>query len=377
MKIFLTSAIAQILLTTYIFYRGYKVLPNKKAWTIPFLSLGCLELLLYTSAYFLYKTMPDEILYFIQMVCGSWFIASLYLFMMITFLDLLRLIDHYFPFFPSFVRNNKTKVRYTSFVICILLIPIILSIGYYSFSHPVVENIEIHIPKNAGNMKKVRIAFASDIHLGDIINKKEARRYVDLINEQHCDLVILGGDQIDYDLHSIIKNKLEEEFRQLHAPLGVYAILGNHEYRMNLDKKIEWMKSAGMTVLQDSSVMPKLSFYLVGRDDATNHARKPLNYLLTGLDKSKPIIVADHQPVNIYEEVRNDTDLAIFGHVHDGQIWPHNYTVKLFWNGFSKGLRKIGNTNLFITSGLGLSGPPYRIGTHSEIIVFDIYFNGK
>lgn len=374
MRIFLTSVFAQIFLSAYVFYKGYRALPCKKKWLIPFFTFGCLELCLYFFAYFFYQVIPDSVLYFIQMVCGTWFIATIYLFILLIFLDFLRLIDHVFPFFPAFIRNNKEKTNYVLFVVCTISVIFIWYNGYYHFKHPLVTTQEIHIAKKVNGIKKLKIAFAADIHLGDIINKKEVQQYVNLINRQQCDMIIFGGDQIDYDMHSIVKNGLNEEFRQLHAPLGIYAVLGNHEYRLDVNKKIEWMKKAGMTVLKDSVAMPKIAFYLIGRDDATNAGRKSLNYLLTGLDKSKPMIVVDHQPVNLYEEVRNKTDLAIFGHVHDGQIFPHNYVVKLFWNGFSKGYRKIGDTNFFITSGLGLSGPPFRIGTRSEIVVFEIYF---
>jgi len=378
MKIFLTSIFAQTLVTVYILYRAWYAFAPIKTWRSVLISAIIIEELLFFSAYFFHQRMSSELLSFIQIVCGTWFIASIYLAGFLLIVDFARLINHYFPFYPKWVKTYYDRVKLSLLLFFIFLVSFFLYSGYRSYQHPKVKHQTIHIAKKAGGgMHSLRIAFASDIHSGYVIERSQLRKYVDLINEQHCDMIVLGGDLIDYDLHILNQQGMANELRRLQAPLGVYTILGNHEYRFNTEKKIEWMKKAGLTVLRDSVVMPRFAFYLVGRDDKKNVGRDALGYLLEGLDKSKPIIVANHQPTNLWESVRNGVDFEMMGHVHDGQIWPHNWVMKWYWDGYSKGYRKMGNTQFFITSGLGLSGPPYRIFTDSELLVFDIVFGAE
>ncbi len=374
MKVFLTSILAQVFLTGYILYHVWYVLPAKKKYRIPVVGLILLEVLLSFFAYFFHKHLNDDLLHYSQIICGTWFIASIYFSLFLIILDIICILNYFFSFFPSWVKVYYKQIKYALSVFFIILVTFFLICGYDSYLHPKVKHQTIHISKKAGKISSVRIAFASDIHAGIVVDRSQVKRYVDLINAQKCDIIILGGDMIDYDLHILNKQDVAQEFCRLKAPLGVYAILGNHEYRFNREKKIEWLRSAGLTILQDSVVMPEMSFYLIGRDDKKNKNRKSLSYLVTGLDKSKPIIVADHQPTNIMENVMNETDFVMMGHVHNGQIWPYNHFLQWYWDGFSEGYGKKGNTQTYISSGLGLSGPPFRVFTDSEIIVFEIIF---
>lgn len=377
MKIFLTSIFAQTLVTVYILYHAWHALPPKKGWRIALIGLIAVEEALFFLGYFFHQYLDTGLMNLIQIVCGSWFIASIYLAGFLLIIDALRLINHYFPFFPKWVSARYSQVKLSLFVLLVAIVTTFLFLGYRSYLNPRVNHQTIHIAKKGGGKRQsVRIAFAADIHAGYVVDRAQLKRYVDLINEQQCDMIILGGDMIDHDLHPLNQQDMGAEFRRLKAPLGVYAILGNHEYRFNTDKKIEWLREAGLTVLRDSIIMPDFSFYVIGRDDKKNPNRKTLGYLLEGLDTSKPILVANHQPTNIVESIRNQVDMEMMGHVHDGQIWPYNYVMRWYWAGFSNGYLRKGDTHLFITSGLGLSGPPFRIFTDSEVVVFDIIFDG-
>lgn len=101
--------------------------------------------------------------------------------------------------------------------------------------------------------------------------------------------------------------------KQLKAPLGVYVVYGNHEYRANRIAKYRWLKKTGATLLIDSVTRPDSSFYLIGRDDHINKKRKPLHALMAGIDTTKPIIVLDHQPWSFAEMTMNGVDLGLHG----------------------------------------------------------------
>jgi uncharacterized protein len=119
--------------------------------------------------------------------------------------------------------------------------------------------------------------------------------------------------------------------------------------------------------LRDSSAVVGNQLLIIGRDDHTNKNRKSLASLLEGQDASLPRLVLDHQPHTLGESVQNEVDLHLSGHTHDGQIFPFNYIVaKIYDLGY--GFRKTGNTNQYVSSGIGLWGAPIRLGTQSEIV---------
>jgi hypothetical protein len=213
----------------------------------------------------------------------------------------------------------------------------------------------------------------SDLHIGETINRSLVHKYVALANEQKADMAVLVGDIMDYESRIAVNQKVEEELRQIHAPLGTYIVLGNHEYRANINAKHKWLLQTGGTLLIDSVAMPDSTFYLVGRDDLVNKKRKPLHSLTKDLDPDLPVIVLDHQPLAFNEMVMNKVDLGLHGHTHNGQFWPYPLIMKLIFE-CPYGYYKKGDTQFYVSSGIGCAGPPYRVGTVSELVVLHITF---
>ena len=149
--------------------------------------------------------------------------------------------------------------------------------------------------------------------------------------------------------------------------------LGNHEYIFDVSKSINFLNEAGITLLRDSVATVNDDFYIVGRDDMSNPNRKTIARLTESLDKSKPIIMLDHQPYNLDEVEKNGIDLQISGHTHNGQIWPISLITKLIFEK-SHGYIKKGNSHIYVSSGIGLWGGKFRIGTNSEYTVIKASF---
>ena len=196
---------------------------------------------------------------------------------------------------------------------------------------------------------------------------------VALSNAQHPDMVVLAGDIMDYESRFAENAHIEDDLKQLKAPLGVYIIYGNHEYRANRNAKYRWLQKTGGTLLIDSVVQPDSTFYLIGRDDFIHKKRKSLHSLMEGVDTGKPIIVLDHQPWSFAEMNMNGVDLGLHGHTHNGQLWPYPLLMKLVYE-CPYGYYKKGPTQLYLSSGIGIAGPPYRVGTVSELVVLHIRF---
>nr|WP_255489366.1 metallophosphoesterase [Dysgonomonas sp. 216] len=245
--------------------------------------------------------------------------------------------------------------------------------GNYRFWNPVVTEVDISIDKKASK-NQLKVVVVSDIHVGYLINKDVLKMYVDRIMAQNADLILIVGDIIDYDLRPLIEERHEEEFRRLKAPYGVYAVTGNHEYRLNSEEKIKWLsEKADLTVLRDQAICVDSLLCIVGREDYKAPDRRFLYELMADVNKDLPVIVINHEPHDLDEEVENGVDLAVYGHTHNGQLFPNNLLIKFLYElGF--GYKKKEDTNIYVTSGLGLSGPQYRIGTISEIVVFNLKF---
>ncbi len=133
-------------------------------------------------------------------------------------------------------------------------------------------------------------------------------------------------------------------------------------------------------MLRDEVVTLPDGIQLVGRDDRDSRRMggennpHDLKVLTKDLDRSKPIIVMNHQPFHLDEAVEVGADLHLSGHTHDGQIWPFNYVTESIFE-LSWGLKQKGNTTFYVSSGFGSWGPPVRIGNSPEVVVFKLRFD--
>lgn len=345
----------------YIFTRGAQALTAQ-----PFGVKMLLAILFWFGAFsfmgsFLFRNvkLPVVLAHTTHEIGTGWLVFTLYMVLLLFVFDLLRLIN--LPCKYSF---------YLSFFLTLIL----LSFGYYNYQHPKTEVINIVINKASGNNQQpVKVVAVSDIHLGYGTDKEDLKRYVKIINAQQPDVILIGGDLIDNSVTPLDVEKMEEELSQLKAPLGIYMVLGNHEYISGIDKSIEFIKKTPIRLLRDEVVVLPNGIQLIGRDDRSNKSRELLQSLTRNIDPAKPVILLDHQPYNLNETKAEKIDLQFSGHTHRGQIWPISLiTDHLFEQ--SHGYKQWGNSHIYVSSGLSLWGPPFRIGTNSELVVFNITY---
>jgi len=375
MKLFFQIIFIQLILNVYVFFKGWRLLHDKKKYKIPFASVFIAELLLYLVGFFASESLPSYILKYIMIIGTSWAIFIIYMGILLLAFDLSKFIY----IFISRKTNRKIIYRYNRqtqllfYWICILLVILVMGKGYYNFKHPVVNEINLRIEKNVPGIEQFRIVMASDLHIGYMNDRGLLEMYIDKIMEQQPDIILLAGDIIDYNLKPLLEENMQEEIRRLSAPYGVYASLGNHDHYADEENKIRWLREeTGITILQDSAVLVDDSFYIIGREDRKS-PRKPLEELLQNVNKTLPVIILNHQPNNLDEEVMNGVDIAFYGHTHYGQIVPINIVTEMLYE-VAAGYKKKGNTHLVVSSGLGIGGPQYRIGTDSELIVVNLTF---
>jgi len=360
------------LVNAYIFHKGWKALPVSRPIRIIYSLLFFVFYSSFIIAMIGRNVLPLEVQKILYFPGTSWFGFMLYLTFFFLITDLIYLLNRFWHFIPKTIsRQLFYRIQVISGY---LIVAIILSIGHYNFKHPVIVEKEIIIPKNGNKYTELKVAAVSDIHLGVAIDKAKLKRYVQLINEQNPDIIIIAGDMIDNNPYPLHKEKMYEEINQLNAPLGVYFCLGNHEYISGMEDGMDFLRKTNMTLVVDSAALVDDSFWIIGRDDKQgNPNRKALAELVAETNTNQPLILLDHEPYFLEEAVENGIDIQFSGHTHGGQLWPVTLIVKSIFE-IGHGYKKKENTHVYVSSGLALWGPQVRIGTQSEIVILNIRF---
>jgi len=268
--------------------------------------------------------------------------------------------------------KNEKVIKWTGTSILLMMV-IVLGIGTYNAYHPIVKTYSISVDKKVKGEKNIRIVMATDMHFGLLSGKNHAKNLVETINKENPDLVLFSGDIIDDNPTPMIDKKLYKELRKIQPNLGVYAVLGNHDYRRKTEEFLAELEKANITVLRDKTIKLENGIVLIGREDKIIKERKNVKNLLTGVDKEKPVIMMDHQPYYLDIAEKNGVDLVVSGHTHKGQMFPGNFITSMIYENHH-GYLKIGGMHSIVSSGYGFWGPPVRIGSRSEVVVIDAKF---
>ena len=360
-------------INVYLFTRGWQAIPKnnliQSSYTIAFLFCS----LSFFVALAFGEKMSFSYSAIFENIGGFWMVALIYFLVAALFFDVIRLTNHLFGIYPEIIKANYTLVKLITLCLVLVILLVFSVIGYARFSNPQVVRLNLNIPKNGNQMDSLSIVAASDVHLGDLIRKGRLVKYVELINNQKPDIILLVGDLFDRNMHTVEEQHMDTVLQKLKAKYGVYAVVGNHEYFGNVTRAVNYMTKSGIKVLRDDAITIDNKFIIIGRDDYTNKHRKPLKTIISDSDKSLPMILLDHQPFHLAEAVENNMDVQISGHTHNGQIYPISLIVAKIYQ-LAYGYLKIGNTHFYVSSGLGLWGAPIRLGTQSEIVNIHLKF---
>ena len=305
-----------------------------------------------------------------------WLGAMLYFFLAIIIIDVIRLVNYWFPFFSKITSNYWQLKQVTLLVISGIVFFVIL-FGYLNALKPIIQRLELNIPKKT-SLQELNIVAASDFHLGTIIGIDRFCKIVEKINSLNPDLILLMGDIVDEDMAPVVRQNLGQALTSFNSNYGIFAVTGNHEYIGGVTIATQYLKDHNIKILRDTLIKINNSIYIIGREDRSIHQfmgkkRKSLEELMSQVDKSCPIILMDHQPFGLNEAMENGVDLQLSGHTHHGQLFPFNYLTAAIYEQ-SWGYLKKGDTHYHISSGVGTWGPPIRTGNHPEIVNIKLTF---
>ena len=302
-------------------------------------------------------------------------IVLLYVVMAFLLLDIGRLV-HLVP--KTWLHSNwVTTAALTGLLFTVFVC------GAIHYNNKVRVRLDLTTTKSLSH--PYRLVMLSDMHLGYHNTRTDLAKWVDLINAEQPDVVLIAGDIIDISVRPLLEEDMAAEFRRLKAP--VYACIGNHEYYSDVRRALRFYDEAGITLLKDSTVLVDSTLLIIGRDDRSNRHRRSLTELLSLTDSLSLTdntdftddlggkkadkfytIVLDHQPYHLEEAEAAGVDFQLSGHTHRGQVWPISWITDALYE-CSWGEHQRGNTRYYVSSGLGIWGATFRIGTQSEYVV--------
>ncbi len=367
-------SIIYLLLNAYVYQRASATLPSKgvrNAFTLVFWFCS----LSFLVGQFLERSPWVNFTSVISGIGSVWLALFFYALLMVIFIDLVSLLHRVTSMLPVSFLQLATPFRI--FIVVAVSTIFLVTAGYINARYPTINEYEVHINKQVEGKKHLTIALATDIHMGYIIGNKRLGDLVSSLNAIEADIIIFAGDMIDHSMVPVKYHNMGEILSQLQAPLGVWAVTGNHEYIGNAESAVDYLSRYGIQFVRDTVVNVQ-GIQLVGREDAqkinfTQVNRKSVESIFEQVDSKLPIIVIDHQPLEQDRVVALGADLMVSGHTHHGQLWPFKILTKLIYK-IEDGLVKKDNTHLYVSPGYGTWGPPVRIGNRPEIAVFRVVF---
>ncbi len=311
------------------------------------------------------------------------FVIVFFLFQMYLLTDLINFI------LCKCIKKDKIikgwKKVYCGGILCFALTAIYIFAGYLNSINIKTTTYEIYsdkLPKG----ETLSITVIADLHFGTTLNEEKLKTYCQQISDNKVDVVLLVGDIVD---HNTTQEEIVEAFQVLgsiQSTYGTYYVYGNHDlslyYRetsMTKNDFNRYITDAGITILEDTSLLVNDKVYVIGRADIgysgyTGYSnRADLSDLTKNLEEEKFWILMDHQPKEISKAKDCGVDLMISGHTHGGQLWPVGFFSELFGiDEMTYGEKVIDNFHAVVTSGIGGWGYPIRTGSRSEIVYITV-----
>jgi predicted MPP superfamily phosphohydrolase len=229
---------------------------------------------------------------------------------------------------------------------------------------PVVDSYEVQIASLPAALDGTVVVGLSDVHLGSLLGAPWLAARVDQVQAERPDIVVFIGDV--FEGHEAPGTDLLAELRRLSAPLGVWGVLGNHEYHAVSKDNASFFAAAGIRLLRNAWVELRPGLVMAGVDDAPGVAVAPLKMALAGRPPGA-VLLLSHVPLPADVVTGAGVDLMLAGHTHGGQIWPFGYLVRQRFPLF-EGRYDLGGATAIVSRGAGTWGPRMRLWRPAEIL---------
>jgi predicted MPP superfamily phosphohydrolase len=265
--------------------------------------------------------------------------------------------------------------------VAIILSFLISGYAIYEAQKIRTDHLTIVTPKLSPSSTGIRVVQITDVHIGLLFRESRLKSVLQAIKDSQPDVLVSTGDLVDGRLskEDAIANfsRLAVMLSEIPTKIGKFAAVGNHEYYAGLNQALAFTRKAGFTVLRNQSVSLPEGITITGLDDPA--------YLRMGLPESTPTesdlaqtisskhfhLLLKHRPT-VSESIDGKFDLQLSGHVHNGQIFPFNFLVRLQYPIPCGTSRTPKNSMIHVSRGSGTWGPPMRLLAAPEVTVIDI-----
>ena len=258
--------------------------------------------------------------------------------------------------------------------------------SYFEARNIKTEHLTVTTPKLTAGSGRIRIVQISDVHLGLLVREERLQRILTQVKAARPDILVSTGDLIDgrlnrqgaLDIHGNMAGMLTE----IKAPLGRFAVVGNHEYYAGINQALDFTGKAGFRILRNETTSVGTFLSITGVDDPARkrmglESAGPLeNVLLTTADQGRFKLLLKHRPI-VAKSSDGLFDLQLSGHTHQGQIFPFNLLVLLEYQLTGGTAKTAAGSLLHVSRGSGTWGPPLRFLAPPEVTIIDIMPENK
>ncbi len=268
--------------------------------------------------------------------------------------------------FGFFCRRFAPRLRGGALAAGCLLSIIALVQG---FRAPVVQDYEVRVAGLPRALDGTVVVAISDTHLGPQLDDRWMADRISQVLKEKPDLIVLLGDF--FEGHGSNPETFIPVLRRLTAPLGVWSVLGNHDFHGGGNESQRLMEESGFNVLRNRWVQVESGLIIAGVDDlGRRHSAGRNHDLVIQTVEGRPegaTILLSHTPSQIEQAAESGVDLMLCGHTHAGQIWPFGYIVRLAYP-LLEGFHMVREMSLIISRGTGTWGPRMRLWKTGEIL---------
>jgi len=237
-----------------------------------------------------------------------------------------------------------------------------------------IERQQIYLRRLPKALDGLRVVHLSDLHYGPIVNPRHLERAIEAANDLRPDLIALTGDYISHDRSYAAP--CAELVGRLRARYGVFAVLGNHDHWTDAALIADLFRAEGIRLLLNEGMRIDLdgeSFWLAGVND-TMVGLEDLPLALAGSGDDEMKLLLAHNPIILRRAARAGVDLVLSGHTHGGQVTlrPEKTRSGRPRRRLLRGLGRRGNTQIYVTRGLGTVILPIRYGCPPEVSVLEL-----
>jgi predicted MPP superfamily phosphohydrolase len=245
----------------------------------------------------------------------------------------------------------------------------------------VVRHPTLRLPRWPVALDGLRVALVSDLHAGaPHVDEQRVARVADAVQDERPDLVCLLGDFIDWKVtfaRPVGPEAVAAPFGALRAPLGVVAVLGNHDWRTDGPRVAAALRDAGVTVLENDAVEAgdgARRLWVAGVEDPSTRI-PDVAAAVRSVPDGEPLLILSHDP-DLFPAIPERVALTLSGHTHGGQInlppLRRHVIPSIFGDRYARGHIVERDRHLYVTSGVGTSSHPVRLGRPPEIVVLTL-----